>query len=88
MEKSQIIFVAFAGSNENLLMAAVHLCCLDYISLDLFGWEGFLSPLKILLRLCTLAVPQVQAVAAAHCPSEQTKLDDPTKTKENIVWIL
>lgn len=29
------------GSSENLLMTAEHLCCLDYISLDLFGWGGF-----------------------------------------------
>lgn len=40
--KPQIILVSFAGSNESLLMtSAEHLCCLDYISLDLFGWGGF-----------------------------------------------
>lgn len=40
--KSQILLVAFAGSNENSVMTtAEHLCCLDYISLDLFGWGGF-----------------------------------------------
>lgn len=30
----------------------------------------FLSPLKILLQLSVLAVPQLQSVAAAQCPSE------------------
>lgn len=40
--KSQIMLVAFAGGNENsLVTTAEHLCCLDYISLDLFGWGGF-----------------------------------------------
>lgn len=61
-------------------MAAEYLCCWDYMSLDLFGWVGFYPLLKILLQLCMLALTQVQAVAAAHCPSEQTgrrtKLDD------------
>lgn len=42
-----------------------------------------LSPLKILLWLCLLAVPQVQAVTAARCPSEltgrPTKLDHPSR---------
>lgn len=42
MEFKFIILVAFAGSNENLLMTtAEHLCWLDYISLDLFGRGGF-----------------------------------------------
>lgn len=61
-----------------------------------FVWLGrFLSLLKILLQLCMLAVPQVQAAAAAHCPSEltgfPTKLDDPQKNQEHCldfsIWI-
>lgn len=87
--KSQLILVAFAGCNENLLMTSL----LFGLYVPGFVWSGrFLSPLKILLQLSMLAVPQVQAVAAAHCPSEltgrRTKLDDPAKTKETFVWIL
>lgn len=41
--ESQIVYLAFVGTNENLLTAAEHLCCccLDYISVDLFGWGVF-----------------------------------------------
>lgn len=45
-----------------------------------------LSPLKILLWLCILAVPQVQAVTAARRPSEltgrPTKLDHPYRNRK------
>lgn len=47
-----------------------------------------LSPLKILLWLCILAVPQVQAVTAARCPSEltgrPTKLDHLYRNRKNL----
>lgn len=45
-----------------------------------------LSPLKILLWLCILAVPQVHAVSAARCPSElsgrPTKLDHSCRNRK------
>lgn len=80
------------GGNENLLMTtAEHLCSLDYTFMDLSAQGGFYPLLKILLQLSILAVPQVQAVAGAHCPSEpaghRTKLDDPSKiSRLNFVY--
>lgn len=28
--------------DEKWLLTVEHFCCLDYLSLDLFGWEGFI----------------------------------------------